>query len=306
AGHFKVVPYVIGRLTEYSNSPTGSVENRLFGAGGARFTTSFWKTDPTAESDLFDIHQMRHVIEPELNLFSAATTVDRSKLFLYDVPVDAINDTSAVDVGVRQRWQTQRGGPGRWRSVDVFTLDLDAEFYANKPSPKFLNPIDFRGLYFTSLPETSIPRNALNGNASWRLTDNTVVLADAQYNLDKDKLATAAVGVLVRRDVVESYYVGNRYIADLNSNIVSIQANYQISPKYSVGFGQSFDFGLGKDVASNISVVRSFDRFIMAFTFSHDQISNETGFSFNISPIGFGAQGSQGIGSSALQGPFRR
>ena len=306
AGHFKLVPYVLGRYTEYSNSPGGDEQHRFFGAVGARVATSFWKTDPSAQSDLFDIHQLRHIIEPELNLFSAATTVDRSQLFLYDIPVDAVNDISAAEVGVRQRWQTQRGGPGRWRSVDVFTLDVDAEFYANKPAPKFIQPTDFRGAYFTSLPETSIARNALNADASWRLTDSTVILGDAEYNLDAYKLATAAVGVLVRRDVVESWYVGNRYIADLHSNIVSIQANYQISPKYSISFGQSFDFGLGKDVASNIQVVRSFDRFIMAFGFSHDEISNQTGFSFNISPLGFGPQGGQGVGSSALQGPFHR
>jgi hypothetical protein len=277
-------------------------QHRLFGALGARMTTAFWKTDPTAESDLFDIHQLRHVIEPEANVFTSGTTVDRSDLFQYDIPVDSINDISAAEIGLRQRWQTQRGGPGRWRSVDVFTFDVDAEFYANKPARRFLQPNDFRGQFFSSLPETSIARDAVNASASWRITDNTVVLADAQYNLDEAKLATAAMGILVRRDPTESYYIGNRYIADLNSNIVTVSANYTITPKYSLGASQSWDFGLGKDVASSISVVRSFDRFIIAFNFSHDEISNQTGFSVNIAPIGFG----QALGTSALQGPFQR
>src|SRR6202000_2366116 len=135
-----------------------------------------------------------------------------------------INDISAAEIGLRQSWQTQRGGPGRWRSVDVFTLDVDAEFYANKPARRFLQPNDFRGQFFSSLPETSIARNAVNADASWHINDNTVVLADAQYNLDESKLATAALGILVRRDPIESYYIGNRYIADLNSNIVTISA----------------------------------------------------------------------------------
>jgi hypothetical protein len=301
-GHVKVVPYVVGRYTEYSDSPVGDEQHRFFGAAGTRIATAFWKTDPSAQSDLFDIHQLRHVIEPEVNLFSSATTVDRSQLFQYDIPVDSINDISVAEVGLRQRWQTQRGGPGRWRSVDVFTLDIDAEFYANKPAPRFRQPTDFRGVFFSSLPEASIARNAVNADASWRITDNTIVLADAQYNLDEEKLATAAVGVLLRRDPTESIYFGNRYIADLHSNIVSVSGNYQISPKYSLGFSQSFDFGLGKDVSSSLSIVRSFDRFVMSFNFSQDQISGQTGFSFSIAPIGFG----QGIGSSALQGPFQR
>lgn len=303
AGRFKVVPYLVGRYTEYSTSPqNGNEQHRLFGAAGTRITTSFWKTDPTAESDLFDIHQLRHVIEPEVNLFTSGTTVDRSRLFQYDIPVDSINDISAAQIGLRQLWQTQRGGPGRWRSSDVFTLDVDAEFYANKPARKFIQPSDFRGIFYSSLPETSIARDALNANASWRLADDTIVLADAQYNLDQHKLATAAVGILVRRDPVQSFYIGNRYIADLNSNIVAIAGNYQISPKYSLGVSQAWDFGLGKDVSSSLSVVRSFDRFILQFNFSHDQITGQTGFSFNIAPIGFG----QALGTSALQGPFQR
>jgi hypothetical protein len=302
AGHFKLVPYAVGRFTEYSDSPSGSDQSRVFGALGARMTTSFWKIDPTAESDLFDIHQLRHVIEPELNLFTSGTNVDRNHLFQYDIPVDSINDTSAVEMGLRQRWQTERGGPGRWRSVDAFTLDLDAQFFANKPSRSVLNPYDFRGNYFSSLPEASIPRDSANADASWRITDNTVVLADAQYNIDETKLATAAVGILVRRDAIQSYYFGNRYIADLNSNITTVQGSYQISPKYTITFSQSFDFGLGKDVNESFSLVRNFDRFVMVVSASHDQIGNQTGFSFNVYPMGFG----QGLNSAAIQGPFHR
>ena len=301
--HIKVVPYLVGRYTEYSKSPTDNSQSRFFAAAGARFTTSFWKIDPTAQSDLFDIHQLRHVIEPELNLFTSSTTVDRGKIYEYDQQVDEINDVSAVELGLRQRWQTQRGGPGRWRSTDVFTLDLDAEFYSNKPPRKLIAPYDFRGVFFSSLPETSIPRDAFNLDASWRISDNTVVLADAQYNIDKSKLATAAVGVLVRRDVLMSWYVGNRYIADLDSNITSVQFAYQVSPKYTIVAGQAFDFGLGRDVASSVAVIRSFDRFIMSFRFSYDDITQQTGFSFSFYPIGFG----RGLDSGGLQqGPFKR
>jgi hypothetical protein len=303
AGHFKVVPYVVGRYTEYSDSPGGDAQARFFGAGGARLTTTFWKVDPTAESDLFDIHQLRHVIEPSLDVFASGTTVDRNHLYMYDSQVDAINDVSAVKLGLHQRWQTQRGGPDRWRSVDFFTLDLNVQLFANKPRGfNFLNPYDFRGTYFSSIPEASIPRNSANMDASWRLNDSTVVLGDVQYNLDARKLATAAVGILLTRDVTQSWYIGNRYIADLNSNIASVQFQYQISPKYTIGFGQDFDFGLGQNVSTSMSLIRYFDRFVMVFNFAHQQIGNQNGFSFAIAPIGLGF----GVSSDTLQGPFRR
>ena len=301
-GHFNLMPYLVGRYTEYSRAPGDGELSRFFGAAGVRINTSFWKTDPTAESDVFDIHQLRHVIEPEANLFTSATTIDRTRLFQYDEQIDAINDISAAEVGVRQRWQTQRGGPGRWRNVDVFTLDIDAEFYANKPNPKLMGPFNFRGEYFPSLPETSVARDALNADASWRISDNTVVLGDAQYNLNESKLATAALGVLVRRDVVLSFYLGNRYIADLNSNITTVAASYQISPKYTLAASQAFDFGLGQNVSSSFAAIRYFDRFIMVLRLSYDEIGNQTSVSFNLIPIGFG----QGLGTQGLQGPFHR
>jgi len=181
--------------------------------------------------------------------------------------------------------------------------DFNLQFFANKPSGhNFLNPYDFRGVYFSSLPEASIPRDSANLDVSWRLNDTTVVLGDAQYNLNAKKLATAAVGILVTRDVAQSWYIGNRYIADLNSNIASIQFQYQISPKYTVGFGQDFDFGLGQNVSSSVSVIRYFDRFVMVFNLSHQEIGNQNGFSFAIAPTGLGF----GISSDTLQGPFRR
>ena len=72
-------------------------------------------------------------------------------------PIDAINDISAAQIALRQRWQTKRGGPGRWRSVDFFTFNVEGNFFANQPDDDELAPTRFRGLFFDSLPEASIP-----------------------------------------------------------------------------------------------------------------------------------------------------
>src|SRR5262249_20197323 len=112
AGQFRMVPYIMGRYTAYSDSPEGGAENRLFMGGGLRMTTAFWKVDDSAESDLFDIHRIRHVIEPQLNLFTSFSTVERDDVFNFEEPVDAINDITGVQLALSQRWQTQRGGAG--------------------------------------------------------------------------------------------------------------------------------------------------------------------------------------------------
>ncbi len=263
AGTFKVVPYVFVRDTPYSqgvipsrNPPnhnilpayvqTSGALNRLMAGGGMRLTTSFWKVDNTVESDLLDLHRIRHVIEPEINMFASTSNVDQNRIFIYDPQVDGLNDITAVQLALRQRWQTKRGGPGRWRSVDVFTLNMYLNYFGNQPSNRFRDPVDFRGLYFYGNPEASVARNSANMDATWRVSDSTAILTDVEQNLDKVRLATAAIGLAIQRDQRLSYFVGARYIADLDSNIVTVEATYKLDEKYSLSASQSFDLRRAK------------------------------------------------------------
>jgi hypothetical protein len=313
AGPFKVVPYTFGRYTGYSQGvvpplkepqlkgiPTAvlvsSNQNRLMAGAGARVTTDFWRVDDSVESDLFDLHRLRHVVEPELNVFTSAQTIDQNRLFIYDQSVDGINDISAVQLALHQRWQTKRGGPGRWRSVDFFTLNLYGNFFANQPANLFRTPTDFRGYFDYSQPEQSLARNSANADAQWRISDSTAVLADAQQNLDKMKLATASVGVAIQRDTRLSYFIGTRYIADLNSNIATLEFNYTLDQKYSVQATESLDLAQSKNVYYTFSLTRSFDTFAASFQVYYDQSSNNKGFKFTFQPFGIG----RGVGSDQL------
>ena len=300
-GPIRVAPYVMGRYTQYSNSPQGAERARGLVGAGTRLTTELWKVDPAAQSDLFDIHQIRHVIEPEINFFTSASNVERNQVYVYDQRVDAINDVSAAQFAIHQRWETKRGGPGQWRNVDAFTLNIEMDVFENKPPRAFHNPYDFRGLYFTSYPEESVPRDALNADASWRLSDNTVLLGDMSFNLDRGSLQTLALGILVRRDTRLAYFIGNRYISDLNSNITSVHVDYEITSKYTLDLDQEFDFTQGKNVYSSLALIRKFDTFLMAFRYFFDETTNENSVSFNIYPSGLGA----GLDTSAFN-TFRR
>jgi len=302
-GHFRLMPYVVGRYTGYSDAPGGGSENRIFGALGARATTSFWKVDNTVENRLFDLHRLRHVVEPEVNVFTSGTNRDRGTVFIYEEPVDAIQDISALQVALRQRWQTERGAPGKRRSVDFFAFNVEGNFFANEPddSPAgHLDPQNFRGLYFASVPEASIPRESINADASWRISDTTVVMADASYNLDRGNWATASAGVLVRRDEHTTYLLSQRYIEDLNSNIAGILIMYELSRKYTVLLQQSYDFGQSQNVTSGIEFRRRFDTFFVSVTATYDLIQNESGVSFNIYPAWLG----QGLSTGQLNDVF--
>ncbi len=297
AGQFRFVPYVMGRYVPYSDSPDGSSQQRVFVGTGLRITTAFWKVDDSALSDLFDIHRLRHVVEPELHLFTSAQTVDRSDVFIYDEPVDAINDITAAQIALHQRWQTKRGGAGQWRSVDLFALNVEGNFFLNQPDETILNPAGFRGLFFPSLPEASVARNSINADALWRISDSTALLSDIQYNLDELTLATTSVGLAVQRDTRLSYFMGARYIGQINSTIASLGAYYELTAKYRLSLSQSFNFSTQQNETSAVTLIRRFDRFFMNFTFFYDAVNDESGFRFGLFPEGLG----YGLSSDQLQ-----
>jgi hypothetical protein len=282
-GQFRFLPYLVGRYTGYSDAPGGGEEHRLYSAVGARVSTAFWKVDEGVESRMFDLHRMRHVVEPELNVYASGTNVDWSELFIYDEPVDSIHDVSAVSLALRQRWQTERGAPGRRRSVDFLALNVEGNFFANEDED-LLPPQQFRGLYFASLPEASVPRESVNADLTWRLGDTTVALADAQYNLDENELATLGVGMIVTRDERLSYFLSSRYINVTDSNVAGIAATYELSRKYTVIVSQSYDFGQSENVVSGIEVRRRFDTFFLSVAASQSKVDEESSFSINFYP----------------------
>jgi hypothetical protein len=299
-GQFRVMPYVMGRYTYYTHSPVEGAINRLYAGTGVRVNTTFWKTDDSVENELFDIHRVRHIIEPELHAFTSVTNKDPDELFIYDEPIDKTYDISALQLALRQRWQTKRGAPGWQRSVDFFTLNIEGNMFFNQPSQLDLAPNEFRSIFYSSLPEASVPRNGINADSSWRISDTTVMLADTQWNADKQNLATAGVGMVARRDYHIGYFIGMRYIEELNSAVTTVAASYELSKKYSLGFRESFDFSNDGNVYSAITVRRRFDRFFAMLTVYNNSNDGESGFSVGLFPEGLG----QGFSSDALQSAF--
>jgi hypothetical protein len=207
-----------------------------------------------------------------------------------------------VSFALRQRWQTERGAPGRRRSVDFFTLNVEASFYSNEPEEP-LPPTDFRGLFFPSLPEASVPRESLNIDGTWRISDTTVALADAQFNLDEGEMATAGAGLIVQRDARLTYFLNARRLEELDSSILGVAASYELSAKYNVAFSQGYDFGQTTNVGSAIEFRRRFDTFFMSFTYSYSLVDEESGFAINIYPTWWAFRGlDQTAFGSALRG----
>jgi lipopolysaccharide export system protein LptA len=285
-GQVKFMPFVLGRATSYSDTPSGDSLGRLYGAAGLRMSTDFWNVNDAAQSDLFDLNRIRHIIEPEVNLYTSGTNLDRDHLYIYDENVDGINDISAMEIALHQRWETYRGPPGRQQSIAFLTLNIYADIFTNPPKDQGIIPDKFRGIYFPSDPEASVARDAINTDATWLLTNSTAILADSSYNIDHGDLATAAIGISAKRGDRLSYYFGLRYIEQLNSDIATAAATYQITSKYAVQFSQSYDFGQSQDVSSSFTLSRQFESLGASITTYYDSTSGDSGVQFNVFAAG--------------------
>jgi hypothetical protein len=285
-GQIKIVPYALARLTEYSEGPGTGNQTRLYGGVGARMSTAFWAVNDSAESDLLDIHRLRHIVEPEINLFTSGTTVDRGDLYDFDPNIDGINDISALQLALHQRWETMRGGPGGWRSADLFDLDVAGNFFLNQPPSIDLNPSKFRSIFFPSEVQTSVPRQGINVDATWHVSDTTAAISEVDWNLDHSYLALASIGLAVQRSDKLSYFLGDSYVGPLNSQIATFILNYQLTPKYMVSIGQNIDLGSSHSSTTSLNLTRTFDTVSVSVSVYHDTISKTNGFNFNIVPLG--------------------
>ncbi|MEL7240555.1 MAG: hypothetical protein AAGK78_16985, partial [Planctomycetota bacterium] len=185
-GALRFVPFVVGRVTAYGDSPAQSSIARGLGGIGMRVGTAFAKVDDSVYSRLLDLDRMRHVIEPSVSGFFGVTNNGRENVFIYDEDVDGWDELSAVSGTLRQRWQTYRGAPGRQRSVDVFTLTSTINWFGREPEEPtgladggITSADDFRGLYYDAIPEASLARDNIDSDALWRVSDSVALVGQA-------------------------------------------------------------------------------------------------------------------------------
>lgn len=284
-GSANVVPFVTGRLGEWCHSPFDGRISQAFGSVGARAGTQFWRLFEDVQSRLLDLNGIRHVIKPEATGWVSGANKNANDLFPFDRPlyeaIESINDFSGASLAVRQRWQTKRGGPGKWRVVDWITLDVEAAFFSDPPD--YQTPI---GHTFTDRPESSVARNHLAADFAYRISDTTAILSDANWDLDKGEMAKFDLSYAVERTPRLSYFIGYRKIGPTDSNLLGIGANYQINSKHTVAVREYFDLERGKTETFDVTIVRRFPRWYGALTLSLDRIEDNIGMSVSVWPEG--------------------
>lgn len=290
AGTIDVVPYAVGRATVYDTdfqAYSGNDDNvRLWGSAGLRAHTQFNKTISDSDNRLFDIHQLKHIVEPSVDVSFSDSSIDSVDLPVYDYDVEALRQGMTLDFGLRNTLQTKRGGPGRWRTVDWLVVDShyvvsddDAE-----PNPNAL------GHYFGYRPEYTRGGEYFNTSIAWMISDSLASVSEFTYDFDQDKMTQWRTGLSLVHSPVLTTFVDYQEIDTLNTRLLTYGFTYRITSKYAMSFEHRLDFSSANQGQQYIDVtlVRELPRWNLVGMYSFDETDGDHTFGVMLVPVGIG------------------
>ncbi|MBN1344388.1 MAG: hypothetical protein JXQ73_16995 [Phycisphaerae bacterium] len=282
-GPIKVVPFTTGRGNFWDSGPTdeGGALWRGFIQYGARAGTYLSRVYPEVQSRLLDVNGIKHIIKPDVGLWFAHSNLSSGDLYPFDQGIETIDDFDGVTAGLRQRWQTKRGGPGRWRIVDLLTLDLEFGTFDGGRSSQYTH-----GDAFMSRPEDSITANFINGNLKYMLSESTAFLWDFNWDLDGGEMDVTNLSIAVERTPRLSYFFGWRYIRETESNLIGLGGNYRLNEKHTLAFRGYYDIDVGRTADWNLTIVRRLPRWYVAASVGYDGVEDDWSISLSAWPEG--------------------
>ena len=178
------------------------------------------------------------------------------------------DDLGVIQLGVRQRWQTRRGAPGRQRIVDWMTLDAQVSLFPDADRDNFgagagLFDYDFR----------------------WHVGDRVSILSDGFADFFGQGLRTVSVGAFAERPEIGSVFLGVRSIeGPISSNILSASATYRLSDTWGIKGGAQVDFGETGTIGNRLGVVYIGESFLWEVGFNYDASRDNLGIRFGFEP----------------------
>lgn len=285
AGPVRVTPFVVGRVTAYDQSfdafsPQESDDTRLWGAAGVTFSTTLQKVNNEAESRAFDVHRIRHIVEPSLTLWAGDTNITSDELPVYDDDVENLLAGTVIRAAVDQTWQTKRGGPGRWRDVDLLKVRTEYVWTSDRGGTSAIPR------WYEARPELSRPGEYAGVSAVWQPTEVVAVAGELTYDFDTERVARSSGGVLVqhRPNFLTSYEM--RRVAAIDATFAAFSARYRLTDKYGVNTAVTYNFDESDFQDFTALVLRRFQSGTFGLTVGYNNIRSETSLGFVFTPGG--------------------
>lgn len=301
-GDVNVVPFVALRGTMWDDSPTGGGLSRGLAIYGVRSAMYLSRAYPDVESDMWDVHGLRHVIKPEVVAWGAHANHDADDLYAFDSSVEGIDDFDGLKVGVEQRWQTKRGPADSRRVVDWITWDVEMGLFHEPSGDAITN-----GFVSYSRPENSVARNFVNSSLVWRINDATALASEVNYDMNDGEVDIFNLSLAVERSPRFGYLLAYRFIEEQDSNLLEFGVNYKIDEKHTVAVREAFDLDRGDTLDFTVAYIRKYPRWFVALMFELDEAEDNAGVSIAIWPEGLpraalGSRRFTGVAESVAMG----
>ncbi|MCP4836195.1 MAG: hypothetical protein GY895_15685 [Phycisphaera sp.] len=318
-----IAPFVFGRFDGYlqgnydlyraeQNIEVDQPDYRVMLGGGARASAQFQTVDNDARSDLLDIHRIRHILEPNATLWYGWSDRPTGSVPIYDQRIEGATGGTAAQVGLRQTLQTQRGGVGNRRSVDMLVLDYGVVF--NDPTDDFqrvglANAKRDPNLYawaqspypqfYRWEPELSQWGTHAYGGGLWQVSSSLTLAANGLFNWEKREvydysdpsnrtirsmsgLLRGSVGAEFTHNPDTSSYIEYRYLGATNDELLQVGLQYRIGRLYQLGVTPQYDLRRSEFRTVNATLRRKLPDFDFSLSVGYNLIRDQTVFSMGL------------------------
>lgn len=182
--------------------------------------------------------------------------------------MEIADDLTLLRFGVRQRWQTKRGLPGRERVIDWITLDAQTTFFPKPNEDNFGS--DF-GLF--------------NYDFVWYLGDRFSLESDGLADFFSQGLRTVSVGTRFGRPETSNLSLSYRMIeGPISSNLISAFLTYRMSDKWGLKAGGQVDMGSAGNIGQMLDLVYIGESFLWQIGANYDVGRDNFGLRFGLEP----------------------
>ena len=284
-GPLDVVPYLAGRITVYDDDfdkfSAGSDSDRLWGSVGLRLHTDFSKTSEDVEIRALDVHRLKHIIEPTVDLSLAGATLNPEDIPVFDRHVEGIREGTTARFGLRNTLQTQRGGPGQWRTVDWLVVNTDLVLASDDTD--VATPV---ARYIGFRPELSTGGDHFHSDVMWMINDTLAAIAEVNQNIETSQVDEWRLGSTLQHTPQLRLHMDVAEIDPLASRLFSYGFTYQLTRKYRLLFSHRLDLEAGGTRSVVLRLRRQLPRWSFEVTAAHDDIDDEQTISVVLIPDG--------------------
>ncbi len=209
--------------------------------------------DDSSDQALRDIRPWQPVFNPANAAFLTTSNLFNPQNYairrLVDTNPDTLDSINVFQLGLRQRWQTQRGFGPTEHTVDFMTLNLGVSIFPNANRDNFGNTFGI-----------------LEYDWVWNIGDRTALTSTGWFEPVGGGPRAFDVGTIVNRPDGSTFYLGYRQVDPLNAKAVIGSFVYPFSAKYAFSANTVWDFGndvttygifltrMGTDLMVNVGV----------------------------------------------------